>query len=129
MNTKQQGDIGVAKAIYYYTAEGYTVSIPNTDNSRYDLVIDKDGQLYRVQVKTTSFKVKSGSYEVKLSTQGGNRSWGGTIKKLSKNEIDLLFIACDDGTTYEFNAEEIDDRPSITLGFKYNKNKVELDRW
>ena len=129
MNSKQQGDIGVAKAIYYYTSQNYTVSIPNTDNSKYDLIVDKDNQLYRVQVKTTTHKAPSGSYHVELRTMGGNQSWSGTYKKISSNDVDLLFVACEDGSIYEFNSNEINEKTSITLGKLYDSNKVALDRW
>lgn len=129
MNKKQQGDIGVAKAIYYYSACGYIVSIPATDNSRYDLLVDKNGKINRVQVKTSSYKIASGSYEVQLKTTGGNQSWQGIVKKISAEEIDILFIVCEDGSMYEIAPEIFDNRTTITLGKNYESFRVELDRW
>ncbi len=128
MNTKQTGDIGVAKAIYYYTALGYTVSIPNTDNAKYDLIVD-NGKLLRVQVKTTSYKVKSGSYQANLKTCGGNQSWSGIVKYIVASDTDLALIVCDDGSMYEFPSNVIAGKTNVTLGEKYNKYKVALDRW
>ena len=129
MNTKQQGDIGVAKAIYFYTASGYTVSIPNTDNAKYDLVVDKDGKLNRVQVKTTTFQAPSGSYQVMLRTMGGNQSWSGVYKRIYKDDVDFLFVACEDGSIYEFPSEVIHNKSTVTLGQIYDQYKVALDRW
>lgn len=43
------------------------------------LIIDREGKLLRVQVKTTKFKIRDGVYQVSLKTCGGNRS-GQTIK-------------------------------------------------
>ncbi|WP_426513126.1 group I intron-associated PD-(D/E)XK endonuclease [Dactylosporangium sp. McL0621] len=66
MNRKQQGDLGVAMAIAYYTRTGYAVSVPLTDNTRYDLIIDGGERLLRVQVKTTGFQ-RLGRHEVRLN--------------------------------------------------------------
>ena len=129
MNTKQQGDIGVAKAIYFYTALGYTVSIPNTDNSKYDLVIDKDKKLKKVQVKTTSFKTKYGIYQAMLKTSGGNKSWSGEVGRIHKENVDLVFILTEDGSVYEFPSDILDGSSTVNLGKDKEKFRVALDRW
>ena len=38
--SKNQGNIGVSKAIYEYTRLGYTVLLPFSDSDKYDLFID-----------------------------------------------------------------------------------------
>ena len=86
MNSKQQGDIGVAMAIAYYTKNEYAVSVPMGDNTLYDLIVDKT-RLLRVQVKTTSYK-RGNNYVVQLATSGGNQSWNGNAKKLSAENSD-----------------------------------------
>lgn len=129
MNTKQQGDIGVAKAIYIYTTLGYTVSIPNTDNAKYDLVVDKNGKLNRVQVKTTSFKTKYGIYQVMLRTSGGNQSWTGEVGRIYKKNVDLVFILSEDGAAYEFPSEILDGSSTVNLGKDKEQFRVALDRW
>ena len=128
MNTKQQGDIGVAKAIYVYTALGYIVSIPNTDNSKYDLIID-NGSLYRVQVKTTTYKTHYGVYQVMLKTSGGNQSWSGIIGRIDQNNVDVVAILSEDGSFYHYPAEVLNGRTTVNLGKDAEKYKVELDRW
>ncbi len=129
MNTKQQGDIGVAKAIYIYTALGYIVSIPNTDNAKYDLIIEKNKKLNRVQIKTTSYKTKYGVYQVMLKTCGGNQSWSGEISKINSNDVDLIFILTDTGTVYEFPSEILNGSSTVNLGKDKDLYKVKLDRW
>jgi hypothetical protein len=129
MNTKQQGDIGVAKAIYIYTALGYTVSIPNTDNAKYDLVVEKDGKLNRVQVKTTSYKTQYGIYQAMLKTSGGNQSWSGEISRISSNNVDLVFILTEEGITYEFPSEVLNGSATVNLGKDKDQYKVALGRW
>ena len=115
MNRKQQGDLGVAAAIWHYTKNDYVVSIPATDNARYDLLVDKGG-IYRVQCKTTGYKSPHGIYVVQLSTQGGNRTWNGTKKFISAEECDLVYIYCLDGTTYEIPVERVSGKAALNLG-------------
>lgn len=125
MNTKQQGDIGVAHAIYYYTLRGFIVSIPNTDNSPYDLIVDKhDGTLYRVQCKTTFFLDRCGVYKVSLKTSGGNQSWNKEVKRVTKDKADILWVSDKEENGYEFPPEVFDGRTTINLGVSYQKYKV-----
>ena len=90
-NTKKQGDVGLGQAIAYYTSLGYTVMLPLTDSQDYDLVVDIDDKLYRVQVKTTTNQSEYGAYQVQLEIRGGNRSFN-TGKKFDKTKVDLVFV-------------------------------------
>lgn len=51
-NSKAVGDETEARAITELIAAEYSVSIPFGDNDKYDLIIDDDGELYRIQCKT-----------------------------------------------------------------------------
>src|SRR5437016_3663009 len=48
-NSRVQGDAGLGVAIAYFSRIGVRVGIPLTDSQPYDLMIDNDGQLSRVQ--------------------------------------------------------------------------------
>lgn len=122
MSHKQQGDLGVAAAIAHYMGLGYTVCYPLTDTARYDLVVDK-GTLLRVQVKTSRYQVKSGSYHVSLRTKGGNQSWSGLVKKVTADECDLVFVNTGDGN-YEMPVAVVDGMSTVTLGKKYQQYKL-----
>lgn len=126
MNSKRQGDIGVAAATLYYTKLGYTVSYPMSDAARYDLVVDIDGKLLRVQCKTSTHRDKS-CYKVQLATSGGNRSWSGVRKKISSDECDIIFIWCANGSLWEIPAEELHDKSSFRAGPKNVRFLVEGD--
>lgn len=116
MNRKQQGDVGVAMAIAYYTAAGAGVSAPLTDTLRYDLVVDRgDGKLLRVQVKTTNYQ-RFGRYEVNLRTSGGNRSGIGAVRHLTAEECDLVFVYALNGDMWEFPAEIVSGCGMLNLG-------------
>lgn len=72
MNTKQLGNIGLGQAIAYYSIKGYCISIPLNDSQDYDLIVDIEGYLHKVQVKFTSSKAPSGNYVVGLRSISGS---------------------------------------------------------
>lgn len=85
-------------AIWYFVAQGYTVSVPLTDSQDYDLIIDTAEWLKSVQVKTTRYK-KYGKYVANLKISWGNKSWEKT-KLFTENNSDYLFILTEDWTKY-----------------------------
>lgn len=122
-NTKKQGDIGVGIAIAYFVVNEYTVSIPLTDSQPYDLIVeDKNGKLSRIQVKTTSFKGKSGYYFVSLTIKGGNRTSKGKIKEFDPTEVDYIFIVTD--TEEKYLIPSFTCNNSITLNKTKDKFRV-----
>jgi len=87
--SKKQGSLGEARAIYEYTKLGFIVSKPLQDCD-YDLIIEKDGVLKRIQVKTTT-QVPKGKYFVcNLRVLGGNQSFN-TAKNRNPESYDELF--------------------------------------
>lgn len=115
MNRKQQGDVGVAAAVFYYTKAGCTVSLPATDNARYDLICDDGNSLQRVQCKTTGFKTRNSIYQVQLCTNGGNKT-STSLKLISTDECDTIFVYVLDGTMYEFPVSFCAGRRRMNLG-------------
>ena len=67
LNTVSIGDIGEAQAIALFTKNQIPVSKPLTNNVRYDLIIEKNNKLYRVQVKSTA-NIKDGKMEFATKT-------------------------------------------------------------
>ena len=61
-----QGNIGLGKAIEYFTSNQMTVSVPLNDTQKYDLAVEIDGKLSRVQVKTSRNRTASGAYQILL---------------------------------------------------------------
>ncbi|WP_227133334.1 group I intron-associated PD-(D/E)XK endonuclease [Halorubellus salinus] len=55
MNPSRRGDISESIVLSALMRCGLTVSIPFGDSDRYDLVVDEDGELFRVQCKTGSW--------------------------------------------------------------------------
>ena len=92
LNTVSIGDIGEAQAIALFTKNQIPVSKPLTNNVRYDLIIEKNNKLYRVQVKSTA-NIKDGKMEFATKTTNYTKgSW--SSNHYSKNEVDIFFLYC-----------------------------------
>jgi hypothetical protein len=84
-DTQRKGDIAVAQAIASFTRLNFDVALPITESAAYDLVVDDDGVMRRVQVRYC------GNGEVELRRIHSN-SAGYVIKKTSQNAYDWLYI-------------------------------------
>lgn len=119
---KERGNAGLSLAIAYFGANGYTISLPLNDTQDYDLIVDKDDALYKVQVKFTCHLSNSGNYQVSLKSSGGTS--GKIYKRVIDTNIDLLFVVCGNQTLYLIPKADITSRSTITLGKKDEKYKV-----
>ena len=110
MNTKKQGSIWVAKAILFYTENWYSVFTPVSDVSRFDIIIERDWVLKRVEVKTCRAK----NNEFMLRTNWWNKSGSWKTKFLSSNDCDIVFLYnINSWNIKEFDISEIEWRSSI----------------
>ena len=115
-DTQRKGDIAVTHAIAYFTIKGYDVSLPLTESSSYDLIVDTGSVLRRVQVRYSSGK------EVELRRIHSN-SKGYVIKKTKINAYHWLYVFRPDGSEYLIK-KCYDSRRSITLQAKYKIQNV-----
>lgn len=99
MNTKERGDHAVGQAINYFMNHGYEVCLPIGDKRDYDLVVEKDSKLEKVQVKYAGIYTTSKVCKVGLRITGGNQSFSYS-KKYKKDAFDLLFIYTAKGEKY-----------------------------
>jgi len=118
MNSKIKGNIGIGKAISYYTSLGNIVSLPINDSQDYDLIID-DGKLNRIQVKYTDFLTHHNIYKVDLRTNGGNKSRN-THKPFNNTTIEYLLCVTSKNDIFIIPSKKIPNKNSINLGEKYN---------
>jgi len=129
LNSKKKGDAGLGKAIAYFTLLGIPVCIPLTDSQDYDLVIEVDGNLQKVQVKTTDYKTRHGIFEVGLRVCGGNSKKNFVHKKADEIVYDILFCMTSVGTCYCIPKTDIAHiKAAICLGKNYDKYIVEGER-
>ena len=119
---KEKGNTGLGIAIAYYSANGYTVSIPLNDTQDYDFIVDKDNILKKIQVKATSCKTKYNKYQVALKSCGGTK--GGTYKTVVDTNIDEVFIVTDSLELFRIPIEVIKNKATLNLCEKYEKYKI-----
>ena len=119
---KEKGNTGLGIAIAYYSANGYTVSIPLNDTQDYDLIVDKDNILKRVQVKATSCKTKYNKYQVALKSCGGSK--GKTYKTIINTNIDEVFIVTNSMEIFIIPIEKIKNKSTLNLCDKYEKYRI-----
>ena len=122
LNPRKQGDAGLGCAIAWFTAHEHCVCVPLTDSQRFDLVVEMEGQLKRVFVRTTTRATCKG-WACGLRTIGINSS-GYKVRHFDKRDVDLLFILCGDGSAYLIPAEAVQCKSEIRVGSKYLGYKV-----
>ena len=92
LNTVSIGDLGESCAIMRFTQAQAVVSKPLTNNARYDLIVEYNNKLYRVQVKTTA-AIKDGKMEFATKTTNYTKGhWKST--SYTTDEIDVFFLYC-----------------------------------
>ena len=99
--TSMKGSVVEAEAICYYTKSGYVVSIPFTPTD-YDLLIEKDGIIHRIQCKKACLNTRR-------QTIVGFRRMTNTGKKITVDfsKFDYLYSIDDDGTRYIVPSSEL----------------------
>lgn len=121
---KEKGNSSLGIAIAYFSSNGYTVSIPLNDTQDYDLIVDKNNKISKVQVKSTSCKTKYGVYQVALKSCGGTK--GTTYKTLIDTNIDELFILTDNLDMYLIPINFINNKSTLNLCKKYDNFKLNI---
>lgn len=119
---KEKGNSGIRLAIAYFTTNGYIVSIPLNDTQDYDLIVDKNNILKRVQVKSTGCKTKYGNYQVALKSCGGTK--GKTYKTIIETEVELIFIVTESKRMYLIPKKIIKNKATLNLCSKYSQYQV-----
>jgi PD-(D/E)XK endonuclease len=126
LTPREQGDMGERAALHWLMGRGAHVAIPFGHSPHYDLVADFDGELSRVQVKTSVCRYKGTRWAVTVCTRGGNQSWQGLVKKLDPSEFEYLFVLVGDGRQWFIPSPHIEGATAIHLGGpKYSQFEVE----
>jgi len=85
LSNRQIGAVGVARVAGALFRNGYSVLAPMEDFCGYDLVAEKGGKFYRIQVKTTS-KTEGDKNYYRFMTSNGCEGKA----KYTKDRIDYL---------------------------------------
>lgn len=82
------GEITEQQVAIEFLKLGYQVSKPLVQNSRYDFIVDINDKLYKIQVKTCSYKEES---YLEFATSTSHTNTKGTINKTyTENEVDFF---------------------------------------
>ena len=73
---------------------GYIVSVPYGNNSRYDLIVDTDNKLYRIQIKHAC-KNENGSYTIYTANSVATTTKRET-KYYTKEDVDYIVSIIED---------------------------------
>lgn len=124
-NTKIQGSIGLGQAIAYFTKAGYTVSIPLNDSQDYDLVVEIDEKLYKIQVKTTTIKARGSGYYQPFIRQSCKNTKRNYVKVATELKYDYLFVTADNLQSWFIPKKAIDHiKVSFVLNTDFDKYKI-----
>lgn len=90
LTAKQKGNLTELQCLTAFYEQGCHVSIPYGENSRYDMIVDVNGKLIRVQVKTSSLK-HNDSNAIEFSCRSSYiNSTGVKNVRYNANEIDYF---------------------------------------
>jgi len=99
MLPKQKGDMALGRAISHFLSNGYEVCLPIGDKRDYDLVIEKEGELARVQVKYAGLHRGMKTCKAALRVMGGNQSYY-SAKKYTDDAFEYLFVYTAKGESF-----------------------------
>ncbi|PIR26049.1 MAG: hypothetical protein COV41_02360 [Candidatus Brennerbacteria bacterium CG11_big_fil_rev_8_21_14_0_20_43_10] len=85
INKKLKGDTAELIVAAKFIADGFRVLFPYGENSRYDLVAEKNGKFFRVQVKYVT--PKNGALEVNCRS---SNNW--SVIHYSKEDFDIIGV-------------------------------------
>src|SRR5579864_8815593 len=91
-NTKRKGDISELRVMLALVAAGYRVAIPFGEDQRYELIIEKDNVLSRVQVKTG--RLRKGVVLFNCFSSHTHR--GGAACRMYTGEVEYFGVYCPD---------------------------------
>lgn len=111
ISPKQKGLNTELHCISYFSDCGFLVSTPYGDNGRYDLIVDVNGHLLRVQVKTASLKedgngIKFSGKSARINTKESY------VKRYTKDEIDY-FATFWNNQVYVIPVEEVSSEKTL----------------
>lgn len=90
LDSKKKGNLTEMQCMAAFMAENCGVSVPFGDNSKYDFIADVDGQLLKIQVKTSSIS-KNAENAIKFSCRSTHLNCKGVQNvRYTKDEIDYF---------------------------------------
>jgi hypothetical protein len=129
-NSKRRGDATESRVIHKLVTAGHDVAVPFGDNAKYDLIVDDDGDLYRVQCKTAW---RTGEGTIRFNTYSQTTRDGEYHESTYRGEIEAFVVRHPEtetiywiGIDHAINEKKMDlrfkteiDHPSINWAETY----------
>ena len=116
MHTIDKGEVARYMAVAHLIKKGMKVSVPLTENSSYDLIVDDGTKLYRTQIKKGTYR--NGALQIQLHSTSYKKDNELTIKKYSSHDIDwLIAVDVEHNKFYllDYSTGKLDGRNAIWL--------------
>ncbi|MBI3289997.1 hypothetical protein HYZ78_01220 [Candidatus Microgenomates bacterium] len=124
-NTKQIGDTAVALVLSRLLRKEYAVLIPFGDSQRYDLVLDKENKLFRIQCK--SGRVRNGCIRFNSSSTEWYKKHR---RKGYKGQVDFFGVYCPElDKTYLVPVDDVGETQGVLRIEKPKNNQGKYIRW
>lgn len=118
MHKKTKGSIAELAVAQILMKEGFVVSFPFGENQRYDVVAERSGRFWRIQVKYSTPKNET----LRVNCRSSN-NW--SVRKYTSDEIDLIAVYDGrGGDVYFIECTDLKDN-MITLRLEPTKNNQE----
>lgn len=123
MNPKEKGEITEYIIIAQLLKDGFSVSKPCGDSQRYDLLVDIESKILKIQCKTARTKDKI------LTFDCCSNNWNTKIKKSYKGEIDYFMVYSPDlDKMYIAHVDNVGSTACFLRLYKPDKNNSNI-RW
>lgn len=114
-NSKSFGNVGEMRIAYEFVKRGFVVSFPFGDNARYDMIVDINGELKRVQAKTTARQNEYGAFTFHNYYQTYHRN---NKHKFVYDDSEIDYVCCYVQPIDECLIIPIKDLDSNTIAFR-----------
>lgn len=128
----QKGDVGETRIISEMCKRGYKVALPFGQDWKYDLIVDRNGKLERIQVKSANSRNNC----ISVNAYSNTRKNGKSVERRYKvDEIDWVAVyGIDTDECYFVPSKELDNGKGetkvISLRLVPTKNKQQKNvRW
>lgn len=94
-NTLIRGDVNELQCILDFQKRGYYCSIPFSGSCRYDVIVDINNHLYRIQCKSSTYHEEDGT--LRMSTTRSTTNTQKTIRySYTSEEVDFFYTSWKD---------------------------------
>lgn len=120
MNTDVLGKTTELEVMLYIIKKGYSVSIPFGNKDKYDQIWDINGQLLKIQVKTSHLYTKNTGKAIEFKTTGTSN---GKTTSYTKQDIDY-FATFWEGQVYIVPVEETSSKKVLRFESQSNQSNI-----